>query len=108
MMDMVIDKTLVEKACGLLHVSVQTTPEGIIRSKQRLTGISLKRSSSLYLNVIGKSTISQQDFDAILDAAFVQLTLSQYRNQLIHLFSRESLLAAVLLGNQTAETGDLS
>ena len=52
-----------------------------------------------------KLKLAKSDYELIMDVSFVQLLLARYRNQLLHLFVPEAMLALSLHDNQPCNTG---
>lgn len=99
-MDAALDKEVVAKACARLHASVEVLSDGMVRPLASLpAGLPLLGSQiAKGMEGIAKLSVDSGEMDVLLKVATVHLTLAHYRNQLLHLFLGDAVLAAALQG----------
>ena len=99
-METALDREVVATTCARLHASVEVLPDGVVRPLARLPqGLPLQGPQiAKGLNDITQLSIDSGEMDVLLNVATVHLTLAHYRNQLLHLFAADMVLAAALQG----------
>lgn len=109
LMDTALDKEVVAMACARLHASVEVLPDGVVQPLARLPqGRPLQgQQTAKGIASIAQLSIDSGEMDVVLKVATVHLTLAHYRNQLLHLFVGDVVLAAALQGGaETANKGE--
>ena len=95
-MDTALDKEVVAMTCARLHASIEVLSDGMVRPLASLPVLGSQIAKGM--EGIAKLSIDRGEMDMVLKVASVHLTLAHYRNQLLHLFVGDAVLAAALQG----------
>ena len=109
LMDTALDREVVATTCARLHASVEVLPDELVRPLARLPqGLPLQGPQiAKGLSGIAQLSIDSGEMNVLLNVATVHLTLAHYRNQLLHLFAADMVLAAALQGGaEAADKGE--
>ena len=100
LMDTALHGEVVATTCTRLHASVEVLPDGMVRPLARLSQGPPLQGAQIVKDFasIARSSIDRGEMDVLLNVATVHLTLAHYRNQLLHLFVEDMVLAAALQG----------
>ena len=82
----------------MLYMSVEVTEDNVVRAQGGHLHCELSRSPKRQHRIeeVVKMELNRTDFDLIIELSFIHLMLAHYRNQLLHLFVPEAMLALCL------------
>lgn len=109
LMDTALDGEVVATTCARLHASVEVLPDGVVRPLARLPLVLPLQRPQIAKGFTGiaQLSIDSGEMDVLLNVATAHLTLAHYRNQLLHLFAGDMVLAAALQGGaEEADKGE--
>ena len=98
-------RTTVESSLRLLSTAIEVTEDEIVRPKTHPASPSRSTSSLQDVWELAKMDMEKQYFDRVVETGYVHLLLAHYRNQLLHLFVPEALVAMSLHGNTPCDRG---
>ena len=100
---------VVASGLALLHSAVQVGANNCVypQSAALHSGASAaaQQSTSFKLAEVVKMTLNPAHFQAVSEVAFTHLLLGHYRNQILHLYVPEALLALSLHSNTSCDKG---
>ena len=92
----------------MLYTSLEVTEDNIVRAQggRLLSELSHSPRRQCRIEEVVTMELSRTDLDLITEISFVHLLLAHYRNQLLHLFVPEAMLALCLHRDTPTDIGE--